>query len=143
MPTDRFDEHCRDGGIGKAAATDLRDLRDDLRSVVEGAPEADAILTRWIDRLGLAVVVEDGAVRFHHDASPAGATLAVVLDTISTGTWHRLKACPDCRWVFYDRTRSGTKRWCLMNAAGPNGRGCGNIAKARRHRARQRGTGSA
>lgn len=31
-----------------------------------------------------------------------------------------------------DNTRNGSKKWCMMNPAGPQSRGCGNIAKARR-----------
>jgi len=47
----------------------------------------------------------------------------------------RLRSCanPHCRWVFYDGTRSGTRRWCTMAV-------CGNRAKIRRYRQRlQRG----
>ena len=63
--------------------------------------------------------------------------LAAVVAAVGAGTWKRMKACPDCRWVFYDSTRNGSKRWCLMYAGGPDGRACGTIAKVRRYRARQ------
>jgi predicted RNA-binding Zn ribbon-like protein len=116
----------------------LRALRDDLRAVVEGPTDADPTLTAWIDRLGVTVVVDGGRVRFRHDAGRPGDVLAIVLDAVVDGTWARLKACPDCRWSFYDNTRNGSKRWCLMTAAGPGSRGCGNIAKVRRHRERAR-----
>ena len=45
----------------------------------------------------------------------------------------RLRSCanPHCRWVFYDGTRSGTRRWCTMAV-------CGNRAKLRRYRQRIR-----
>jgi predicted RNA-binding Zn ribbon-like protein len=45
----------------------------------------------------------------------------------------RLRSCanPHCRWVFYDGTRSGTRRWCTMAV-------CGNRAKLRRYRQRLR-----
>lgn len=45
----------------------------------------------------------------------------------------RIKLCanPLCRWVFYDRTRGNTRRWC-------NDRACGNRDKVRRFRLRQR-----
>ena len=36
-----------------------------------------------------------------------------------------------CGWLFIDNTRNHSRRWCDM-------RGCGNRAKVRRHRARQR-----
>jgi predicted RNA-binding Zn ribbon-like protein len=36
-----------------------------------------------------------------------------------------------CGWLFYDETRSGTRRWCSM-------KDCGNRAKARRHYAKSK-----
>jgi predicted RNA-binding Zn ribbon-like protein len=116
----------------------LRDLRDDLRAVVEGTADADSVLSGWIDRLEVRVAVAGGHVTFTHGAGEAGDVLTTVLAAISAGTWPRLKACPDCRRAFYDHTRNGSKRWCLMAPAGPGSRGCGNIAKVRRHRARSR-----
>lgn len=49
----------------------------------------------------------------------------------AAGTWKRLKICaaPDCRWVFYDTSRSGAGRWCSMRA-------CGNRDKTRAYRQR-------
>jgi predicted RNA-binding Zn ribbon-like protein len=43
----------------------------------------------------------------------------------------RLRVCasPTCSARFYDRSPAGRRRWCSMT-------GCGNQAKARRHRAR-------
>ena len=45
----------------------------------------------------------------------------------------RVKICPGtgCAWLFLDRSRSGTRRWCDMSV-------CGNRAKARRHYARHK-----
>ncbi len=50
------------------------------------------------------------------------------------GSWQRLKTCaaPDCRWVFYDTSRSGAGRWCSMRV-------CGNRDKTRAYRQRHRG----
>jgi hypothetical protein len=124
--------------VRKSDRGKLRSLRDELRSVVEGTTDTDRSLTAWIDRLGVTVVIEDGRLRFRHRAGRPGDVLTIVLDAVADGTWPRLKACPDCRWVFYDNTRNGSKRWCLMAAAGPGSRGCGNIAKVRRHRERAR-----
>jgi len=47
----------------------------------------------------------------------------------------RLKRCADesCRRVFYDATRSRTRRWCDSG-------GCGNRARVRRHRSRSAGS---
>lgn len=45
----------------------------------------------------------------------------------------RLKVCenPYCGWIFYDETRSRTKRWCTNEK-------CGNLWKMRRFRARKK-----
>jgi hypothetical protein len=117
---------------------EIRALRDDLRAVIEGAASLDQTLTGWIDRLGVNVAVQDGGLVFRHRAGHLGDVLSIVLDAVADETWPRLKACPDCRWAFYDNTRNGSKRWCLMAADGPGSRGCGNIAKVRRHRQRAR-----
>jgi predicted RNA-binding Zn ribbon-like protein len=111
----------------------MRILRDDIRSAVEsGAPDA---LNRWISRLQMRPVLVDGAIgwRGRGECAP---TVATVLTAIADGTWWRLKACPDCRWVFYDNSRNASKRWCMMTAGGPNSRSCGSIAKVRAYRKR-------
>jgi predicted RNA-binding Zn ribbon-like protein len=46
----------------------------------------------------------------------------------------RVKRCPggsgDCGWLFLDRSKNASRRWCSME-------GCGNCAKLRRFRRRQ------
>lgn len=140
VATDHFDDLARSRGWAALEAAATRTFRDDLRHVVEGGPEEAARLNEWIGRLDMRPVVADGTVSYRHEAGPAGDFLAAVLEAVSAGTWTRLKACPDCRWVFYDNTRNGSKRWCLMQASGPSGRGCGDIAKVRRYRERHAAT---
>jgi predicted RNA-binding Zn ribbon-like protein len=62
-------------------------------------------------------------------------TLAALLRTSADLGWVRLKACPgpDCGWVFHDRSRNGSRRWCDMAE-------CGNRAKGAAFRARHRDT---
>jgi predicted RNA-binding Zn ribbon-like protein len=115
----------------------VRELRDDLRRVVEGTAPTDATLNTWVRRLDVTPQVADGVVRFRGNGS-AGQLLAIVVAALADGAWARLRACPDCHWVFYDHTRNGSKRWCLMSAGGPDGRSCGSIAKVRAHRERER-----
>ena len=45
----------------------------------------------------------------------------------------RLKVCenPHCRWIFYDETKSRTRRYCTTNK-------CANLMKLRRFRARHK-----
>lgn len=61
-----------------------------------------------------------------------GALAAAWALTVACGDWARLKQCPDheCGWVFWDATRSRTRRWCTMRV-------CGNRAKVRAYAARK------
>lgn len=54
---------------------------------------------------------------------------------LTSSDFSRLRACrnPQCRWVFLDTTKNGTRRWCSMAV-------CGNRDKLRRFRQRQRST---
>ena len=134
VATDRFGEYARDHGVRRSDSRQLRELRDDLRAAVEGAPEAAGLIGAWPARLSLRPVIKDGGIAFDHPGGVAGDMLAIALTAAADGRWRRLKACPDCHWVFYDHTRNASKRWCLMYAGGPDGRACGTIAKVRHHR---------
>jgi predicted RNA-binding Zn ribbon-like protein len=61
----------------------------------------------------------------------AGLLLAV-RDAQADGSWDRLRLCgnPDCRWAFYDGSRSRQGAWCEMAS-------CGNRLKNRNLRARR------
>lgn len=124
-PTDRF--------RGSAV---VREFRDAVRRLVEREAGAERLLDEWIDRLDARPRVRDGQLEFGAKGA-AGAHLGIILLAVANGTWPRLKACPDCRWVFYDNSRNGSKRWCLMNAGSPTGRACGTIAKVRAFRERE------
>jgi predicted RNA-binding Zn ribbon-like protein len=127
-----------------AAAAELTRLRDDLRLALAGG-DTSARLNRWLARHPLVAVVGGGAEApaLRHAPGPAAGAiehvLAAVADAIAAGSWSRLKICPGCGWVFYDRTRSRTKVWCDMLTGGDAGsRACGTIAKVGRYRARRR-----
>lgn len=63
------------------------------------------------------------------------AALAVsALSLLSGERAGRLRICPNCRWLFMDRSRNGSRLWCDMAV-------CGNRQKARRHYRRRRATG--
>jgi predicted RNA-binding Zn ribbon-like protein len=139
-PTDLFDRFLRATPVASShERATLRGLRDDLRACLEHPAEEASRLNAWIAWLAAAPVVAGGAIRFGASGGLPGRLLGIVLSAVADGRWARLKACPDCRWVFYDHTRNGSKRWCLMNAGGPQGRACGTIAKVRRYRERNRG----
>lgn len=58
--------------------------------------------------------------------------LVAVNQAVIGNDWKRLKVCPDdtCAWAFYDATKNSSKSWC--------GTGCGNKAKTRSYRQRQK-----
>jgi hypothetical protein len=142
VPVDRFDAFARAHGLRDTpGASRVRALRDDLRAIVEVRPSTPGSLAGWIARSKVhpLLAADAASVDFEHRGGVAGELLCVVLRAVQAGTWGRLKSCPDCRWVFFDHTRNGSKRWCLMNAGGSSGRACGTIDKVRRFRDRQRG----
>jgi len=49
-------------------------------------------------------------------------------DLLSSSELKRVKRCADdaCSWLFMDKSRNNSRRWCSM-------KGCGNRAKAHRH----------
>ncbi|WP_259391901.1 CGNR zinc finger domain-containing protein [Paenibacillus thiaminolyticus] len=56
-----------------------------------------------------------------------------MFDLRRTNLWHRLRVCTaeECQWVFVDRSRPGTGRWCSMKA-------CGNRAKNKTFREKRK-----
>jgi predicted RNA-binding Zn ribbon-like protein len=131
------------GTTTRASTAELRtahQLRSALRDAVTREELDDRILRRANAALGtIPVRVElagDGELRL---AGSAGAVslaltelLAIAVRRSADRSWQRLRACaaPDCRWVFYDDSRSGAGRWCSMAS-------CGNRAKTARYRARK------
>jgi predicted RNA-binding Zn ribbon-like protein len=52
-------------------------------------------------------------------------------DLLLSDRQDRIRECSECGWLFFDSTRNGSRRWCMMSI-------CGNRAKARRHYERVR-----
>jgi len=67
-------------------------------------------------------------------AGALGHLLVTVHDAMADGTWHRLKACRNCRWAFYDYSRNHSAAWCSMRL-------CGNRTKTRAYYRRRRAAG--
>jgi predicted RNA-binding Zn ribbon-like protein len=133
-----------DEGSPALAQTDLRRalaVREALRALLHAnvglVPDPAAL--KLLDRTGSAGTL---AVRFGADGSATlaseassldgalGRLLAIVYSSMVEGTWTRLKACPRdvCGWIFYDRSRNSSSRWCAMSV-------CGNRTKTKRYRA--------
>jgi predicted RNA-binding Zn ribbon-like protein len=139
----------RIGALPRAASSLTEDevataveFREGLRRILlvnagENAdPEALAVLERASASARLSI-------RFERDSRATlvpraggldgalGRILAVVYTSMADGSWSRLKACPRdvCGWIFYDRSRNSSSRWCSMSV-------CGNRTKLRRYRRR-------
>ena len=119
----------------------LRELWD---SQVEGrAPASDALVTlnALLDRAPRvelrATLAGVEITHDHRHDDPTGEALAraamPLVEAIATGQTDRFRICANdgCRWVFEDSSRAGRRRWCDMTT-------CGNRAKVRRFRSRQR-----
>lgn len=96
----------------------------------------NAAIREATDRVVLRRASE-GGVRdaWEREPSMVSPLWPIALDAwtiLTEGDLSRLHECPgdgDCGWLFWDSSRSGTRRWCDM-------RTCGNRAKARNHYAK-------
>jgi predicted RNA-binding Zn ribbon-like protein len=126
--------------LGRAHA-----VREALRSLAlanngGGPPDPGELeLLEQAAAAGRLVVTFDGSGLARLEAAAAGVDgalaelVGIVYTAMADGTWARLKACQRevCRWLFYDRSRNHSARWCQMAV-------CGNRTKTRAYRARQR-----
>ena len=133
------------GGAADAALARIRSVRGALRevsdAVVHGRPADPAALAevnralQARERIELVAATDGVSVGHSHVGDPIDDALArlaePLVDEIQAGNADRIRICDNdtCRWIFYDESRAGRRRWCDMAS-------CGNRAKAARHRAR-------
>jgi predicted RNA-binding Zn ribbon-like protein len=134
-------------GISSDQAVVTRRLRDDLVAARDIAYDVLARLAIG-DRPARAKVdalhgLISRAVRSASvDLSPFGWRAVDPGDAVRLAVWRlfededlrRLRQCGDdgCGWLFLDRSKNGSRRWC-------SSADCGNRARARRHYERARG----
>ena len=127
-------------------------VRAALRDVADAVAESRAPKPGALDRVNRTlrahaatelVAGPDGVgIGHRHVGDPINDALARVTEPLvqelASGNPERLRVCANdlCRWVFYDESRAGQRRWCDMAS-------CGNRAKAARHRARQKAAATA
>jgi predicted RNA-binding Zn ribbon-like protein len=118
-------------------------LRDVAHAVAHGeAPDRaalDEVNRALAARETVQLVAAADGVRLGH--SHQGDAVDDVLTRIAEpiareigfGREERFRICANetCRWIFFDESRPGNRRWCDMAT-------CGNRAKARRHRQKQK-----
>jgi predicted RNA-binding Zn ribbon-like protein len=80
----------------------------------------------------LAGLLETAASALRAEASALECTTALSALRLAGRDDHdRLKACPACGWLFFDRSKNRSRAWCDMAV-------CGNRVKARRFHAARR-----
>ncbi len=141
-----------DPQAAERAVARIRRVRDALRevtyAVVERRGATPGALAEVNRALRAREIIElepaaDGVrVGHRHVGDPIDDALArlaePIVREIASGRRDRVRVCANesCRWVFYDASPTGRRRWCDMAT-------CGNRAKAARHRARQRASEAA
>lgn len=134
------DHHLLDSDqrLGESDAIAVRAFRDGLRNHLENRREDSQIRT-WPPP-ALRLRVRSGAPNEGLELVPVsegvqGALERLLADAVvaeAKNLLQRLKVCaaPDCRFAYYDHSRSRTSRWCSMQT-------CGNRIKTRHYRRRQ------
>ena len=136
---------ARSAGARHAVLERLLTTRTALRDVAHAVAHEEAPSRKAIDEVNRALaarervelVAADDGVRLGHShvgdvVDDALARIAEpIVREIGNGNDDRIRICANdtCRWIFYDESRAGRRRWCDMAT-------CGNRAKARRHRER-------
>ncbi|OEH93861.1 CGNR zinc finger domain-containing protein [Bacillus solimangrovi] len=122
---------------------DVIQLRDELREMID-SKNVDS-LNKWVQKREIHFHVTTKDTKPYYDLSFCSNEDSLVnnmiiymLVVIRNGVFHRIKICPDCKWAFYDESKSGTKKWCSMNANSETGRACGTISKVRRYREKRK-----
>lgn len=127
----------------RVSAADRRWLvrvRESLRTAIasgdQGRTDAEnaSTLTEASRRSGLIIDFgSDTRPRLRSEARgvhrAAGYLLAAIYDAGLAERWNRLKACRQCGWLFFDRSRNRSAEWCSMSI-------CGNRVKNRSYRRR-------
>ena len=143
-----LEAYAPNGRVARRALKRAISLRDALHAIftalMAGAPAPPAALAelnRCLAEATAAAAIEQTAEgfvwRWPARATPPERLLWPVArsaaELLTTADPTRIKACPGphCGWMFLDKTRNGSRRWCEMEV-------CGSRAKMRRYHQRQR-----
>ncbi len=131
-------------GVGERDLLDARALRDAIARAVLAGSDNRAPAPDDIDVINLFAATPDIPPALVGGTRQAGRTTARVGQVLSLlareavalfadDQRERIRECAasDCEIVFYDESRSNNRRWCSMQR-------CGNRAKVRAHRAKER-----
>jgi predicted RNA-binding Zn ribbon-like protein len=110
-------------GAAAAALADVLALRDLAERVLAGQ-DLDVLTRRWSEAIARSALVRTG-----------DRLADALVDLVRHADLARLRTCPldegGCGWLFLDRSRNLTRKWCSMQD-------CGTHAKSRRLTERRR-----
>ncbi|GAA3659957.1 CGNR zinc finger domain-containing protein [Streptomyces chitinivorans] len=128
---ERFGPAAGESGVTEAGRARAVELREALRALARenNAGTPDPVARATVERIAadcpLVLAFEESGLpglRPGRDGVEGliGQILGIVVEAAREGTWTRLKACHDhrCEWVFYDRARNRSGRWCSMAVCG-------------------------
>lgn len=136
----RFRPEDAAGGLifnpsGTAELVELREAVDGwLRPVAEGGQTSAAAVERLFSAAASCMrsgKSEDGRVTL------GSASAISAMKLFGSDMEQKVKSCPNCDWLFVDRSKNRSRVWCDMRI-------CGNRVKAGNHyRKRRNGAGAA
>jgi len=128
--------------ISEEDAQTLRQLRDAVFQVTDAVlhhtdPPTSGVefLNQMARHAGFRPQWTGTLIEYRSDDPLRAALSDIAADALSNldpAVLPRLRECEECRMLFRDRSKPGTRRWCSSSS------GCGNRAKVRRHRAKMK-----
>jgi predicted RNA-binding Zn ribbon-like protein len=128
--------------VTEADVARLRELREAIRALVIARGEPAATATEIIRGVSgaarLSVAIDDsGRTVLEPERDGVDGAVATLLGILHeaqlTGDWARMKACRQCEYAFYDRSKNRSAAWCAMSI-------CGNRTKNRAYYRRRQST---
>jgi predicted RNA-binding Zn ribbon-like protein len=99
-------------------------------SAPHGWTELRPYVAEAIGHARLAPTASGYGLTWPDSDSLLGPVAYAALELLTGAEWHRVKRCAGCPWLFLDRSKNGSRRWCAMND-------CGTHAKIQRYVAKR------
>lgn len=121
----------------KRSLLTLREAADTVFRMDSARARTETPSARHLQRLFSAAAAASKTDARQDDGIPLGLACSLsAMRLIGQGFAGTVRACPNCDWLFLDRSKNRARRWCDMAV-------CGNRAKAARHYKRRKSDSSA